>query len=120
MAPGVGVISCLPGKRYGEMNGTSMATPHIAGLAALLWQAKPTATVDQIETAIYQSCIRPATMPEARANRGVPDAVKALEALVGPGPAAGGAAAAVAKKKPAGPKPAAAKTAKKAKSSKKP
>ena len=110
VGPGVGVISCLPGKRYGEMNGSSMATPHIAGLAALLWQAKPQATVDQIEAAIHQSCTRPASMPEARANRGVPDAVKALAALVSPGPVS-----LVAKKKPPSPQPTAVKKAKKAK-----
>ena len=34
-APGVGVLSTLPGG-YGYMNGTSMATPHVAALAALL------------------------------------------------------------------------------------
>ena len=32
----------------------SMATPHIAGLAALLFQAKPTATIDEVESAIFR------------------------------------------------------------------
>ncbi|WP_439396076.1 S8 family peptidase [Bradyrhizobium sp. PMVTL-01] len=47
-APGVAVTSCVPGNRYETMDGTSMATPHIAGLAALLLQARPDATANQL------------------------------------------------------------------------
>ncbi len=82
VAPGVDVLSALPGGDFGKKDGSSMATPHIAGLAALLWQAKPGASVDEIEAAIFGSCKRPATMPQARANRGVPDAVEALRLLL--------------------------------------
>ncbi len=81
VAPGVNVLSSLPHGGFGRMSGSSMATPHIAGLAALLWQAKPHATIDEIENAIFQSCKRPPAMPLARANRGVPDAVDALAIL---------------------------------------
>ena len=34
-APGVGILSTLPGNTYGIYNGTSMATPHVSGAAAL-------------------------------------------------------------------------------------
>jgi len=40
-APGYGVRSCVPGDGYDDMNGTSMAGPHVAGAAALLWSAAP-------------------------------------------------------------------------------
>lgn len=83
VAPGVAVLSCVPGGSYAEMRGSSMATPHVAGLAALLLQAKPGATVDELESAILQSCNRPASMSQDRANRGVPDAPAAIAALTG-------------------------------------
>jgi subtilisin family serine protease len=83
VAPGVGVISAKPGSGYQEMDGSSMATPHIAGLAALLMQAAPAATIDQIERAIFDSCRRLKGQPQERQNRGVPNAVKALALLGG-------------------------------------
>src|ERR687894_686262 len=40
-APGVGIMSTLPGGRYGRYSGTSMASPHVAGVAALIESQQP-------------------------------------------------------------------------------
>ncbi|MFJ5547438.1 S8 family peptidase [Streptomyces sp. NPDC093225] len=47
-----GVYSTLPGGKYGSKNGTSMASPHVAGVAALIASANPTFTPADIRTAL--------------------------------------------------------------------
>ncbi len=83
LAPGVNVISAKPGGAFQAMDGTSMATPHTAGLSALLREAAPNRTAAEIEDAIYQSCKLPAGIPADRGNRGIPDAVAAFKLLTG-------------------------------------
>ncbi|MGW1765399.1 S8 family peptidase [Streptomyces sp. NPDC002073] len=47
-----GVYSTLPGGKYGNMNGTSMASPHVAGVAALIASVNPTFTPADIRAAL--------------------------------------------------------------------
>lgn len=48
-APGVEILSSIPNNEYGEMDGTSMATPFVSGLAAMLVLDNPKRTRQEIE-----------------------------------------------------------------------
>lgn len=52
VAPGVSVYSLNPPSGYQLKNGTSMATPHVTGLGALLWSYNPSLTRDQVRALI--------------------------------------------------------------------
>ena len=45
-APGVNVRSSVPSNSYASFNGTSMASPHVAGTVALMWSAAPSLVGD--------------------------------------------------------------------------
>ena len=59
-APGVNIYSTLPGgKNYGNLSGTSMACPVVAGTAALLLEYYPNLTAVQLKEAIEKSAVSP-------------------------------------------------------------
>jgi subtilisin family serine protease len=56
-APGVDVLSSVPGGGYAAESGTSMAGPHVVGAVALLWSAEPSliGDIDRTEQLLIQS-----------------------------------------------------------------
>jgi len=54
-APGVSVISTIPHNGYGAASGTSMAAPHVSGLAALLLSRHPTLSPADVRAYIRQT-----------------------------------------------------------------
>lgn len=64
-APGVKIYSTLPGgNQYGNLQGTSMASPVVAGVAALLMSYFPDLTAQQVKTVIEKSALSPAMKVE--------------------------------------------------------
>ena len=56
-APGVNILSTVPNNGYDSYSGTSMATPHVSGLTALLWSQFPNYTAEQITTLLEASAV---------------------------------------------------------------
>ncbi|MCK5159372.1 MAG: peptidase S8, partial [Candidatus Heimdallarchaeota archaeon] len=60
-APGVAIMSTVPYETkstyYMSASGTSMATPHVSGFAALLMSMFPTSSASEIETLIYETSL---------------------------------------------------------------
>jgi subtilisin family serine protease len=57
VAPGFGIRSSVPGGEYAWAGGTSMAAPHVAGVAALMWSADPSliGDIDATESLMCQA-----------------------------------------------------------------
>jgi len=91
VAPGVQVYSCIPPEKrhngtyeYTYMDGTSMATPHVAGVTALLMSAKPEAPVTDIINILKETAKHPRgakRRPDNRWGYGLIQPVEALRAL---------------------------------------
>ena len=55
-APGVNIFSTLPGGTHGFLDGTSMASPHVAGVAALVWSRNRGLTNEQVRRVVEHTC----------------------------------------------------------------
>ncbi|MBC8234072.1 S8 family serine peptidase [bacterium] len=91
VAPGAQIYSCIPPEKrpngtyeYTYMDGTSMATPHVAGVAALLMAAKPEVPVTDIISVLKETAKHPQgteLRPDNRWGYGLIQPVEALKAL---------------------------------------
>lgn len=82
LAPGEQILSSISVENgsWGINSGTSMAAPFVSGLAALLWNAHPESTMQQIKQSIIRSIKEPKNYTPVLA-KGRVNAVTALEQL---------------------------------------
>lgn len=87
-APGDDIRSTYPGGTYAWLSGTSMASPHAAGAAALVFAAHPTWTPSQVRSALMSSVDPVPAFASISVSGGRLNAARALD--VTPPPADGG------------------------------
>ncbi|HYF16103.1 MAG TPA: S8 family peptidase [Phycisphaerales bacterium] len=80
-APGVTIASCYRtnDSSYVYMDGTSMATPHVAGVAALVWSRYPAWTYSQVRSRILSTTRANANLAGRCATAGVVNAFNAVQ-----------------------------------------
>lgn len=54
-APGANILSTWPGNEYAERSGTSMATPMVSGVAALVLSRRPELSVEELRSTLLSS-----------------------------------------------------------------
>lgn len=62
-APGTNILSTMPNNQIAEKSGTSMACPHVAGLAALILERNPSLTAKKVREIIAKSTKKVGTRP---------------------------------------------------------
>ena len=63
VAPGVNILSTIPGNEVDLKNGTSMAAPHVSGIAALILELNPDLTGQQVRDIIEQNTTKVGHLP---------------------------------------------------------
>ena len=82
-APGVDILSLSPGNGYRLLSGTSMATPHVSGVAALILAHNPGMTYAEVKATILNSVDPVASLKGKTVTGGRLNAFKALQSLQG-------------------------------------
>ncbi|WP_433889571.1 S8 family peptidase [Streptomyces sp. CA-111067] len=81
-APGVDITAAMPGGGYQTMSGTSMATPHIAGAAAVLRQRHPDWSAQQLKDTLMSSAKLLPDQPPFAQGTGRVDVLAAVNSTV--------------------------------------
>ena len=87
-APGVDIGSTFPGGGHALLSGTSMAAPHVAGAAALVWAREPAASVARVREALTTSVTPAPSLTGTTVTGGVLNVAAALGAVPGTAPPA--------------------------------
>lgn len=78
-SPGTQILSTIPHNEFKESQGTSMASPIVAGVAALVWSHYPKLTAVEVKEIIMNSVNKDPQLEDISVTGGVVDAYKAVQ-----------------------------------------
>ncbi len=84
-APGVDIVSTYPGATFVSLSGTSMATPHVSGVVALLFALQPNLSVAQVVAALLGNTDPVPSLQNKTVTGGRLNAFAALSSIQAPG-----------------------------------
>jgi len=85
VAPGVHIRSSMPGGAYGFLDGTSMAAPHVSGIAAVIRAISPTMGIADVTAVLTETAVRLSEpVPNNESGWGRLDAFAAARAVAEP------------------------------------
>ncbi|MBI1928955.1 S8 family serine peptidase [Candidatus Poribacteria bacterium] len=82
-APGVAIWSTIPNNRYGSFNGTSLSTPYVSGVAALIFAVSPNASAIEVKDIILSTVDPVPSLAGKTVTGGRLNAAKALARVTG-------------------------------------
>lgn len=83
VAPGVNIYSTVPGNSYDKKSGTSMAAPHVSGIAGMMYSINPNLTAEQVKNIIVSTATQKICAADNSYTYGLVDAKAAVDKVLG-------------------------------------
>lgn len=81
VAPGVGILSTLPGNQYNLMSGTSMAAAYVTGAVALILSLHPDWDISRVSSALAESAPPSDLLKGVATSQGIPNIGQAIRSV---------------------------------------
>lgn len=85
VAPGIDILTTVPGPGYDFMSGSSFAAAHTSGVAALILELQPGISPEELGALIHETADRPSEPPASGRTLRTVNACAAVDSMIGAG-----------------------------------